>query len=388
MIIAKLLRRIRGFVRFTLRGGSPERLVTLAARDGISVRDLHSANGGVSAYTAASDYRRLRRHAKSCGCRMRLERKFGLPFLINKAKRRKGLVVGTVASVLLLLLLSRSVWITDVNGNSAVTDGEILYALRCQGIYAGALKSDIDLISAEQNALLALPELSWLAVNIRGARASVEVRERTAAPKLISLSEPCNLVASRGGTVKHLSVFSGEPAINEGDSVAAGDLIVSGLTDAGGVHAIAECVALVPVKTEFFSPYVSQVREYTGKTVKKKTLHLLNFDIPLSFFKKMSYNKYDTVTETDFLKLGGGSLPIGVTSTEYSEYVVSEKTVSPQEAADAAREGARAKAELEKRGAVTVSESETVTMLPDGALCTVELMLETDICSEKPILTE
>lgn len=389
MAIVRLLRRLRGFVRFSLRGGAPERVLTLAARDGVEIRDVHAAEGGVSAYVGARDYRKLRRHAKSNGCRMRVEKKYGLPFRFCRGRRRNGLIAGAVAAALLLALFSRSVWIMDVRGNSAVSEGEILYVLRRQGVYPGAPKSGIDLISAEQNALLELPSLSWLAVNLRGSRASVEVRERTAAPEIIPLSSPCNVVAARGGTVKRISAFKGDAVVKEGDSVAAGDLLVSGLTDeTGAVHAIAECIADVPVRIEVFVPYVSVAREYTGETVKKVTLHLFNLNIPLSFFKKIDYNKYDYITDTEYLRFGGGALPLGATVTEYREYAEVEKRVFPAEAAESASRQARERAEREKDGCAVLSETERVTFLPDGAVCTVELLLETDIAKEKEIYVD
>ena len=389
MLILKLLRRLRGFVRFSLRGGCPERVITLAARDGVSVRDVHAVEGGVSAYVDARDYRRLRRHAKNNGCRMRIERKFGMPFIFCKGRRRNGLIAGAFAAAFILALLSRSVWVMDVNGNTTVSEGEILYALRQQGIYPGAFKNDIDLIAAEQNALIALPELSRLAVNLRGSRASVEVLERTAPPDTVALSAPCNVVAARGGTIKRISAFKGDAVVSAGDSVAAGDLLVSGLTDeAGAVHAAAECIAVCPVKIEVFIPCSSLEREYTGNTVKKTTLRLLNFNIPLSFFRKMSYNEYDMVTYSNCLRFGGGELPVGTVKTEYREYVTVEKRITPEQAAEAASREARRRAALEKADTRVISEAESVTLLPDGAVCVIELTLETDIAKEKEIYIE
>lgn len=93
--------------------------------------------------------------------------------------------------------MSRLIWITDINGNASTENGKILFELRRQGISAGARKSKIDLISAEQNALIALPELSWLAVNIKGCRASIEVRERTAPPATDTARAPAT--SSRKG---------------------------------------------------------------------------------------------------------------------------------------------------------------------------------------------
>jgi len=109
MFIIKLLRRLRGFVRFSLKGGFPERLISLASREGIKIRDIHKTNEGISAYASASDYKRLRRHARNCGCRMRVERKYGLPFFFQRNRKRKGLLLGAVAALILLILFSHSV---------------------------------------------------------------------------------------------------------------------------------------------------------------------------------------------------------------------------------------------------------------------------------------
>lgn len=386
MFIIKLLRRLRGFVRFSLRGGFPERVISLAARKGIAIRDVHKTENGICAYIAASDYKRLHRHARNCGCKMRVERKYGLPFFLHRNRKRKGLFAGALAALLFLSLMSHSVWVIEINGSTSLSDGEILYTLRQNGLYAGAPKRNINLISTEQNALIELPSLSWLAVSLKGSKAYVEVSDRTAPPEILPLSAPCNIVASHSGTVKRISAFRGTAAVAAGDSVAKGDLLVSGVTESGeGIHSIAEVIAVVPVKIEVFLPFSSTVKEYTGKTVKKTTLHLLNLNIPLSFFKKMSYNKYEIITETKFLDFSGGSLPIGRSVTKFLEYELVKKSLSPEEASEAAVTEARKRAQAEKRDSAVISESENVIFLPDGVLCTLELMLERDIAEEKEI---
>lgn len=98
----------------------------------------------------------------------------------------------------------------------------------------------------------------------------------------------------------------------------------------------------------------------------------------------MSYNEFNSVRNIDFLRFGGGFSPSGPTVTEYSEYVTSDVTLSAEEASNEARK----QAEFEKLGACVISENEILTLLPNGALCTVELILETDIASEKEILTD
>ncbi|MFR7894951.1 MAG: sporulation protein YqfD [Dysosmobacter sp.] len=49
--------------------------------------------------------------------------------------------------------------------------------------------------------LLEIPELSWVAVNVSGCRANVEVRERGRPRKPLDRKIPCNLVGPADGLV-------------------------------------------------------------------------------------------------------------------------------------------------------------------------------------------
>ena len=46
---------------------------------------------------------------------------------------------------------------------------------------------------------------------------------------MVEDSSPCNVVASRGGQIVSMEVYDGQKAVNKGDTVKQGDLVVSGV---------------------------------------------------------------------------------------------------------------------------------------------------------------
>ena len=58
----------------------------------------------------------------------------------------------------------------------------------------------VDSFELRNYILLEIPELSYIAVNVNGCRAYVQVRERTPAPELVSRRAPGNTVAAKDVT--------------------------------------------------------------------------------------------------------------------------------------------------------------------------------------------
>ena len=77
----------------------------------------------------------------------------------------------------------------------------ILRSLENNGVHRGCFGFALNGEDIRNHVLLEIPELSWVAVNVSGRRANVEVRERRTAPKPLDRKKPCNLVARRDGLV-------------------------------------------------------------------------------------------------------------------------------------------------------------------------------------------
>lgn len=151
-----------------------------------------------------------------------------MPFFLARFRKRYALLVGLCLSLTAVLVLSRFILIIDVEGNETVPTAQILSELRRQGLRVGVYGPGLDERDLAHEALLQLPDLSWMAINLHGTRAQVLVREAVKKPPAEDGSVVGDVVAESGGIVSHMEVLSGEAVCQEGDTVAAGDVLISG----------------------------------------------------------------------------------------------------------------------------------------------------------------
>ena len=79
--------------------------------------------------------------------------------------------------------------------------------------------------------LLVLPEVSWLAVNVRGCVAHVQVVERHRPPEAADRSTVTNIVARRAGLITKVEALEGQAMVLPGATVTEGQLLISGVSE-------------------------------------------------------------------------------------------------------------------------------------------------------------
>jgi len=286
MILIRLFRRLRGFVRFSASGVFIERFLNLLARQRIAVWDIKRREHSLTGYVSASDYCRLRPLAKKTGVHLRLLEKKGLPFKKNKLKKRHGLLVGAGVFVLFIFVMTRFIWTIEVQGNERIPGEVILQALEDAGVRPGVLRSRIDARDAERLTMLAVRELGWIALNIDGSTIFVVVNEADPVPPMIDPNTPSNIVAAYSGQLLEMRVYAGQPMVRPGEAVLQGQVIVSGITqDRAGQnllrHARADVIAQISQEIEIRVPLNQTRYEETGRTARRDYLRIFGFETPL-----------------------------------------------------------------------------------------------------------
>ena len=231
MIVIKLFRLLSGFVIFRASGGFPERFLNLCRAEHIPIWRLRSGSEGLTARTAAADYKRLRPVAAKAGMRLELLRKRGAPFALRQLRGRQGLLIGAGCVCLLLCLLHGRIWSIELQNATAVPSAEILAAFAQAGVRTGARMAALDEGTVERAAVLQLPRIQWVNINFGGCAAVIDVRE--AKPDAIedNTNAPANLVAARDGTILLMQPFRGTAAVRRGLPVLKGELLISGMTE-------------------------------------------------------------------------------------------------------------------------------------------------------------
>ena len=173
----------------------------------------------------------------------------------------------------------------------------------------------LDTEDIRNHVLLEIPELSWVAVNVSGCRANVEVRERRTAPKPLDRKIPCNLVARRDGLVLRVQALEGVPQVLKGMSVTEGQLLISGVEDTG-TFGTRFTAGLGSVEGRTWYTLTANVlltgaeKRYTGR---EKRLHSVIFGSRrIKFFANSSIDsgQCDKITERTPVRVCGLPLPI------------------------------------------------------------------------------
>lgn len=388
----RIIHMLRGKVRLEIEGAFPERFLNLLAQHGVAFWGLEWRSPlCLRLYVSRRAAKGTAALAERAMCTSRVLGRQGLPFLLARFRRRYALIFGLLLSLAAVLVLSRFVLEVTIEGNETVPSAQIRAVLSELGVRPFVWGPSIDSGQVEQELLLRIPELGWFAVNVNGCRAEVSVREREKKPDLIDEKTPANVVAEKGGIVTRLEVLEGAAQIGRGDTVAPGDLLISGVDDLeappaqGGivgvryVHAMGRVYARTWYTLSAATPLDAFGKSYTGAERTRRALILGNKQINFYLGAGISYGKYDKIEKTKTLVLPGGmTLPVSLLETTLTEY-----EAVPAQVARASAE-AYLRRVLEEELRARVGEGEilrmSVTVSEQDGVLTVTLLGE---CEEQ-----
>ena len=220
---------LRGTASVTVTGLFPERIINLCAQSGVEFwgvdwRDEHR----VTMTVRRKGLSKLEELARRVDCEVIVGERRGLPEFAGTFRNRYGFLVGLALALCAVTVLSQFVLTIEVTGNETVPDEVVLRQLQRFGVYPGAFGPGLDRRQIEQEILLDLKELSWMAINLKGTRVEVQVREAKKAPERIDESGFFHVVSDADGIVTHVEAELGDAVVKEGDTVGVGEVLISG----------------------------------------------------------------------------------------------------------------------------------------------------------------
>ena len=315
-----------GFIEAEFSGDVAEVILNICAKNGISLWNIRRRGKKIRCYITVRDFKALPSIAKKSGIRAHILKKMGLPFIINRYKRRFGIPAGAALFFCFLYFMSAFIWTEEVNGNKTIPASEILAVCETIGIKEGVLKGKINPQIAKQELLLSQDGLAWASVNIEGSLASVNVTE--AKEKEQDNSTATNLKAAADGIITKIDVTSGNCVVKVGDTVAKGQLLVSGVIERENstrfVHSSGSITARTEREITVSADFKRTVSEKTGEIKKRSVLSFFGIKIPL--YLGSVKGGFESRTDTKEAELLGKTLPIRLT-TKYFQ-MTDEKQVT------------------------------------------------------------
>lgn len=315
-----LNRWIFGYVVLQMWGKYVERFINLAIKSGLEVWDIKRLeNDKFQIKLKVKDFFRLKPILRETGTRMSILRKIGLPFLVYKINRRKGIAIGFFLFILLLYMLSSMIWRIDVIGTEKIPKSEVLNAAEQVGIKIGAFKWRLDQLEDLQYELQkSVDDASWIGIKFDGVVVKITVVEkvRSEQPKT---EYPRHLVAKKKAVIQKYTAEKGQPKIAVHQLVNKGDILISGIIGPEGepnkqklVSAQGKVWGEVWYDSTISIPLRQEVSKLTGKSKTSHYILLGKYAIKIwGFGKKDEIKNYKTEENQEYLTIRNHQWPIG-----------------------------------------------------------------------------
>lgn len=338
-----------GYLCVMVTGAAPERFFNICRMQGIEIWEICRTAQGYQCQMTLDGFLKSRPLVRKAKVRLRIQKRFGLPFFLYKNRKRKGMALGIGFFALVLCMMTGFVWDITFQGNLQYTDEQLLDYLQEQEIQYGMLKYKISCEELEEKIRLDFPEITWVSARVSGTRLLIQLKENDvlqAQKEETPLEKSCDLVAKKAGTICSLTVRSGIPKVHVGETVEEGQILVEGrvpiMNDAKEVireqmvMADAKVMAQCTTSYQDVFPMMHQKKAKTGKTRTGLYLEVLGqtFVWILPAEKESSWEivtqVHPVVIWEDF------RLPVSWGRIEAKEYITYDTWYSKKEASEKA----------------------------------------------------
>ena len=333
---------LKGYVIVEVSGKALNRFLNLALHHHISMWDVIQEENKIRFKTLISDFKRMKPDLKKTRCRIKIIRKKGLPFTINRYKRRRLFWVGMLVFIMMLWFLSSFVWLIEVEGTTRINSMDIIKSLEEKGYESGKLKSKMNLREAETYLLQQYPDIVWTGITYEGTRMIVRIAESVSKPEMsVKNDKPKIIVAKRDALITYIAVKRGKPLVKIGDIVKKGEVLVAGEMPIGEEDSTlfyTASKAQIKGKTTYTASATLSLQNekkiYLNKISKKWTVKLFNKAFTI-YNDKVPQNKYDKQITLHQLKISKMfPLPFAIEVEDRVIYKTVPYTLTEEEAKD------------------------------------------------------
>lgn len=326
----KLYDFVRGVAELEVSGAQPERILNYCAENGIEFWNASPCRDFSITFCVHASYADslLARSGKN-GLDVKLISETGGRKLKFGAKRRAVFLLTFVLCVSLAAVSSLFLWRIEISGNDKLSDAEILRKLAECGVDYGAYWPALSSDEIRSRIVSEMPEIAWLSLNVRSSKAEIIVHERIDKPDIVNEKAPCDIIASKSGVIRKMSVLEGESAAIVGNAVAKGDVLVRGLMssetgDERYVHSMAQVIADTWYEISAQTPLLEERK--TEKSSRNTAFSLVIGKKRINFFSD-SRNKCDScdkINKLKYISLGDVfTLPVGYAVERTTQYETS-----------------------------------------------------------------
>lgn len=350
--------------------------------------DVKNDGVKVSAFSNTSSLEMLKKAAEQSGMTISVEKEKGLKTFIIQHKWRCGAIIGASFICLFLSFMSNFIWEIEIVCEDSVKEKAFAEELAEFGIKKGAKKDDIDIVEVKRQLLEKHREYAWVSINIFGGKLRAQMQSADENADILYHDSPYNILARKNGRITLVKGYYGQNLVKEGDYVAEGSLLISGISQYSDgtehkFHAKGEVLAetLTKLKAEQAMSFKGQI---TASSDADYYLYFFEAQLPLGLKNKEKIKARSYA----FLESRNGDLPLGIVredgfSAEAASIALSENQALLLSLLQCIREKRNEFSEAQ-----FISQSVTGDGKNDKYRITAEIKCIEDIAKEQLIETE
>lgn len=338
MIIRILFSYIMGYLGITIEGYYIERFINMCRNRKVAIWHLkRKKDVQLDFRVGIHDFKEICNIAKKTKCKLKIKSKKGVPFLLNRYKKRKMFFFLLMIIIFLILLSSNFVWNVEIREENGEILENIAKDVEEAGLRIGDWKTKVDTKEIINKIRLLRKDIAWMGIELKGTNAIVKIVKADEKPEIIDDEEYCSIISDKVGVITKMNAQTGTANVKVGDTVNVGETLINGwmegkYTGIRYVHAKGEIEAKVWHTKYKNIPYHVTERRETGNVENQYTLKFNNFKINLH--KGVSkFEIYDTIETENKMKLFSDFyLPISIIKTTNKQIEEKQKTYEKEEA--------------------------------------------------------
>ncbi len=336
-----------------------------------------------------SNYKELEEICNKYNCEIEIEKKKGLLTKILPYKKRYGIIIGAILSILIILYFSNTILKLRIIGCSPELKKNIQSYLLHEDITTGTFIPLLNFDELEDDLRLRFG-VSWASIRKTAGILTINIHQTTEKPDMIQTRFPCNLISTKDAKIIDATVFSGQMIPLIGDGVKKNSLLVSGFVNDVNdkplyFHSKAKIIGEYKEKILFVQPLKDKEQMISNKNINKYTLNFFGLKIPIGFGKKIK-GEYDCKISTNFFSFLGLNLPISITTKKYYPIIYKNKNYTKEEAEKKINEKICIYEENFLKKSKIVNKNVNKEILENSVKISINYLLRGDITKEQQIL--
>ena len=331
-----------GYATLTAPLSSAADILNAAREHGIVYRNQKSDGENISLECSLAAARRMRKACASRGIPILSDTEHGVPHLLKKYRKRYGIFIGGILTVVLIILSGTVVWDIRIDGEKRLSEEQVLSELEACGLHIGSRIRELNTDAIQTKMIILSDDVSWISINLIGTVAHVEIRESEPMPQKETLPAAANLIATDDGEIVGFEEVRGDIAVKIGDFVRKGELLVSGIRESktqGFIYSVARGRVFAKITTEYGVdiPLKYEKKKYEDAVYKEKYIIFFNKEIKIYSNNRKNTTSCDIIDTVEYANVFSmGKLPFGIRTVKHLPYSTEVAERSAEEAVELA----------------------------------------------------